>query len=91
MLREEIEAEENGVRETLLRVECGTPEGCTKLEVTITCLARANCTDPTSISKQFAYGEWQNENGELEALTTMSTSTTSEVKQVVELVKRNPR
>eukprot|EP01046_Picozoa_sp_COSAG06_P076653 COSAG06_NODE_24562_length_659_cov_0.791071_2_plen_133_part_01 len=80
MLRETLEAEE-----TLLRVECLSTEECTHLEVVITCQSGVDCASSDSIKQQFAYGEWQNDNGELDALRNMATSTTSDVKQKVEL------
>ena len=80
VLRETLE-----VGTTVLRVECKSAEGCSNMEVMITCLSGVDCGNPDSVKQQYAYAEWQDTNGALAALLSMSTSTTSDVKQVIEL------
>ena len=68
---------------TTVRLECLSEEGCTKLSFEMKCQAGIDCNDPESVKKLYAYGEWL---GDIDALKTVETSTTSDAKLKVSIL-----
>lgn len=68
---------------TTVYLECLSEEGCSRLSFQMQCQAGIDCADPESIRKQYAYGEW---GGDVEALKSVETSTTSDAKLRVKII-----